>query len=108
HRGGGIFERPTQSEDISRETARGVAAPALEHLHEPWQVDAGGGAEQHVDVGPENGQRHDVSVFSRSGSAKVLDRKSTRMNSSHGSSSYAVFCLKKKKNTSSRTNKTTE
>jgi len=75
HRRGGIFERPTQSEDISRETARGVAAPALEHLHEPWQVDAGDGAEQHVDVGPENGQRHDVSVFSRSGSAKVLTQE---------------------------------
>src|SRR5207245_11607076 len=27
----------------------------------------------------------------------VLDRKSTRLNSSHGSISYAVFCLKKKK-----------
>src|SRR2546422_7688590 len=30
----------------------------------------------------------------------VLDRKSTRLNSSHGYISYAVFCLKKKKNTS--------
>src|SRR6266542_6094926 len=27
----------------------------------------------------------------------VQDRKSTRLNSSHGSISYAVFCLKKKK-----------
>src|SRR6266568_8520535 len=27
-----------------------------------------------------------------------LDRKSTRLNSSHSSISYAVFCLKKKKN----------
>src|SRR5438128_9549680 len=27
----------------------------------------------------------------------ILDRKSTRLNSSHGSISYAVFCLKKKK-----------
>src|SRR5690348_17574323 len=27
-----------------------------------------------------------------------LDRKSTRLNSSHPSISYAVFCLKKKKN----------
>src|SRR3989337_2732115 len=27
---------------------------------------------------------------------RVLDRKSTRLNSSHGSISYAVFCLKKK------------
>src|SRR5690348_18207536 len=28
----------------------------------------------------------------------VADRKSTRLNSSHPSISYAVFCLKKKKN----------
>src|SRR2546427_8558630 len=28
------------------------------------------------------------------------DRKSTRLNSSHSQISYAVFCLKKKKNTS--------
>src|SRR2546429_1564685 len=35
------------------------------------------------------------------GSAKKsnLDRKSTRLNSSHGYISYAVFCLKKKKTT---------
>src|SRR5438128_9047722 len=30
--------------------------------------------------------------------ASPEDRKSTRLNSSHGSISYAVFCLKKKKN----------
>src|SRR5690242_20865965 len=29
----------------------------------------------------------------------ILDRKSTRLNSSHMSISYAVFCLKKKKKT---------
>src|SRR3712207_8030480 len=28
----------------------------------------------------------------------LLDRKSTRLNSSHANISYAVFCLKKKKN----------
>src|SRR5438067_6241506 len=33
------------------------------------------------------------------GGALHLDRKSTRLNSSHVSISYAVFCLKKKKNT---------
>src|SRR5687768_17790569 len=27
---------------------------------------------------------------------KIIDRKSTRLNSSHGYISYAVFCLKKK------------
>src|ERR1035438_10721506 len=30
---------------------------------------------------------------------RILDRKSTRLNSSHLGISYAVFCLKKKKNT---------
>src|SRR3712207_7121670 len=30
------------------------------------------------------------------------DRKSTRLNSSHANISYAVFCLKKKKNVSSK------
>src|SRR3712207_7346574 len=30
--------------------------------------------------------------------ARELDRKSTRLNSSHANISYAVFCLKKKKN----------
>src|SRR2546429_6003698 len=29
--------------------------------------------------------------------AQLVDRKSTRLNSSHGYISYAVFCLKKKK-----------
>src|SRR2546422_3471750 len=36
-----------------------------------------------------------ASCVRRSGDA--LDRKSTRLNSSHGYISYAVFCLKKKK-----------
>src|SRR2546422_6604516 len=30
---------------------------------------------------------------------RAVDRKSTRLNSSHGYISYAVFCLKKKKKT---------
>src|SRR2546429_988333 len=34
------------------------------------------------------------------------DRKSTRLNSSHGYISYAVFCLKKKKNTEELVNNT--
>src|SRR2546429_1354639 len=40
---------------------------------------------------------HLRSVGSQSrGPVKVADRKSTRLNSSHGYISYAVFCLKKK------------
>src|SRR3712207_7401626 len=34
------------------------------------------------------------------GHAASRDRKSTRLNSSHANISYAVFCLKKKKNSS--------
>src|SRR2546429_2288607 len=34
----------------------------------------------------------------------ALDRKSTRLNSSHGYISYAVFCLKKKKKQEQRYN----
>src|SRR3712207_7219198 len=38
----------------------------------------------------------------------ILDRKSTRLNSSHANISYAVFCLKKKKkNTTATTTNTT-
>src|SRR5258707_4706363 len=36
------------------------------------------------------------SLFEQTG--KAADRKSTRLNSSHANISYAVFCLKKKKN----------
>src|SRR2546429_4675670 len=36
--------------------------------------------------------------FLRALGACDVDRKSTRLNSSHGYISYAVFCLKKKKN----------
>src|SRR3712207_8006219 len=35
----------------------------------------------------------------RGGFAPNLDRKSTRLNSSHANISYAVFCLKKKQRT---------
>src|SRR3712207_7252903 len=34
---------------------------------------------------------------------RLLDRKSTRLNSSHANISYAVFCLKKKKKTTVHT-----
>src|SRR2546430_7502853 len=40
-----------------------------------------------------------AAVISSSGPlTRTVDRKSTRLNSSHSQISYAVFCLKKKKN----------
>src|SRR3712207_8877679 len=42
--------------------------------------------------------------FQLSQRADFLDRKSTRLNSSHANISYAVFCLKKKKKFDPMTN----
>src|SRR2546429_1323511 len=49
---------------------------------------------------PSQGSPDDVHVGQRTSGwpsqSQSLDRKSTRLNSSHGYISYAVFCLKKK------------
>src|SRR2546430_7558674 len=44
------------------------------------------------------GQREDAIGRAAHVEERLLDRKSTRLNSSHSQISYAVFCLKKKKN----------
>src|SRR2546422_6902978 len=44
-----------------------------------------------------------IPQVSGSGATGVADRKSTRLNSSHGYISYAVFCLKKKTTISTST-----
>src|SRR3989449_1137136 len=49
--------------------------------------------------GPVDGRQADVRFVAAQHPVELLDRKSTRLNSSHGYISYAVFCLKKKKNT---------
>src|SRR5437762_6584429 len=41
--------------------------------------------------------RVEVAAILAAGDDETLDRKSTRLNSSHRCISYAVFCLKKKK-----------
>src|SRR3712207_8372399 len=40
-------------------------------------------------------EREEPSIYTK---ISIEDRKSTRLNSSHANISYAVFCLKKKKN----------
>src|SRR3712207_8567657 len=44
------------------------------------------------------GARRDARQAGSAGNRGAGDRKSTRLNSSHANISYAVFCLKKKKN----------
>src|SRR2546429_748307 len=54
-----------------------------------------------VDMVVRGGEIHDAVDHDRRGLHRLVhfgDRKSTRLNSSHGYISYAVFCLKKKKN----------
>src|SRR2546430_14585761 len=58
---------------------------------------------RHPQVPFEHGNLEDPAILSRGPFDLVfcfglLDRKSTRLNSSHSQISYAVFCLKKKKN----------
>src|SRR2546430_17596020 len=69
-------------------------------LHDALPISGGGGLRG--DREPQGGARH-LSRVRRLGEAgpvahpaAVLDRKSTRLNSSHSQISYAVFCLKKK------------
>src|SRR5690348_18132183 len=57
-----------------------------------------GAPENHLAGGRLQHARHrDVDVLANQLARVVQDRKSTRLNSSHPSISYAVFCLKKKK-----------
>src|SRR2546426_3337197 len=58
------------------------------HIHHQDEIDGTG---RKFRIGDRAQHTFDVGDFS-------LDRKSTRLNSSHLVISYAVFCLKKKKN----------
>src|SRR2546430_8946653 len=55
--------------------------------------DGGGALARRLGRGAGRGSRR------RGDARRRRDRKSTRLNSSHSQISYAVFCLKKKKNT---------
>src|SRR5689334_23828699 len=70
----------------SRRLGRGVRGPAQEPLRPVRDPGARPRAERRGHVGE-----------LCAGVVEQLDRKSTRLNSSHSSISYAVFCLKKKK-----------
>src|SRR5438445_13626333 len=52
---------------------------------------------QSVGVMAETFAGSNLEALSMSAKVSAIDRKSTRLNSSHANISYAVFCLKKKK-----------
>src|SRR5207245_11039454 len=62
------------------------------HRHSPGRYLGGPILGPILGLGPQGKRRASHRVVERS----HQDRKSTRLNSSHGSISYAVFCLKKK------------
>src|SRR3712207_7734856 len=67
---------------------------AVRHALEPGlELQSGGGQRQAAVVG--DGAAHRGAVAARHFRSGI-DRKSTRLNSSHANISYAVFCLKKK------------
>src|SRR3712207_8036852 len=63
-------------------------------------IDAGGSCTEPDQLGQPRWGRCDLGAveFQRPSEPVAQDRKSTRLNSSHANISYAVFCLKKKKN----------
>src|SRR3712207_7478346 len=67
--------------------------PDLERLRRPLGVRAD---DPDVEIDPAGPDPEDL----LGGAEQDGDRKSTRLNSSHANISYAVFCLKKKKNRS--------
>src|SRR5438309_7993048 len=64
---------------------------AIHPLDHPGTLDGTRGEARHSAGAGAVGVRRVASIIGRS----MIDRKSTRLNSSHSSISYAVFCLKK-------------
>src|SRR2546430_7537445 len=73
-----------------------------------WDIAAGSllveNAGGTVDLRPRENMKDKYSIVASNGLIDLKDRKSTRLNSSHSQISYAVFCLKKKKNHNPRNN----
>src|SRR5947199_6692441 len=96
-----------------RRPPRSTLFPYTTLFRSSAQVDAGIelGLRRTGDVDHQVGERLVVGLLQVPGGAEQLlgggprDRKSTRLNSSHLGISYAVFCLKKKKNKNHRYNR---
>src|SRR5690348_18016569 len=67
-----------------------------EHPHDLFFADLEGAAERMVRRAIDPGSLEKLLLAQQHSGGLRSDRKSTRLNSSHPSISYAVFCLKKK------------
>src|SRR5687768_17924250 len=84
-----LFPYTTLFRSHRRASAAGRSTARRPHVYRRGYVDRAG---DH----PELRTLADA-IRGRPGHHREVDRKSTRLNSSHGYISYAVFCLKKKK-----------
>src|SRR5438445_8082754 len=78
---------------ISRESKHSLLSPCEKAKHRHHKLAAAVDAPPHPFPRSPNRSPTDTAVRQH-----ATDRKSTRLNSSHANISYAVFCLKKKKN----------
>src|SRR5438876_4615925 len=93
-------ERRTEAIDLAERGGSGfdVELPGLREigLAEVEVIDGKQRSRMLTDRSGENRRVHEREMAILTGSIGEQDRKSTRLNSSHPSISYAVFCLKKK------------
>src|SRR5436190_19629633 len=61
-----VLSCPPQSQDVSWEPAHRVTAAPLNHLQQSREIDARPCSHNHVDVGLDDAQRHDVDALLRS------------------------------------------
>src|SRR3712207_8864112 len=89
-----LFPYTTLFRSVHRDHPLPLLKGQVEHADD---LPDAGGVDQHVQAAERRLRRLDEACGrSRVGDVH-LDRKSTRLNSSHANISYAVFCLKKKK-----------
>src|SRR3712207_7696144 len=88
-----MIRRPPRSTLFPYTTLfRSCSAEAICHRTNPKQADLGRKGDESRCQRRNKTRRRSLSFCTQG-----LDRKSTRLNSSHANISYAVFCLKKKK-----------
>src|SRR5690625_6649372 len=84
-----------QSEQLSKICGNRMFLKS-EHLQKTGSFKIRGASNKVINA-VQNGVKY-VTAASSGNHGQAVDRKSTRLNSSHVAISYAVFCLKKKKN----------
>src|SRR3712207_8570876 len=90
-----LFPYTTLFRSEAVDVARALDVDAYGHVPAHGEVVDGGEVEDHGRIRAclVRVRGRQTQIFARD----VADRKSTRLNSSHANISYAVFCLKKKK-----------